>query len=443
MGTPTESTQQNRKFGALQEFMVNKLRPQLSPTLTSGVVQKPIHVIANSKIQLTLLAVFLYFAVNHLDLFKHPTNSMISNIRMMIFVANLMVIYLAVLFLPEPSKKRGWSLFWKIIQGAAFAYAINILFWLFFSKENLQFVLQNIYDSSLGKPLGEKSYAEDCRVFTPENPTSYFSNIVGSLDMFVLAHFFGWTFKIWIFRNSAMAWFLSIAFEVMEWTMDVWLPNFKECWWDHLLFDMFGCNLVGMMIGQFTIRKFKMRKLFWFVERTDKYEAMNWYQKFFYSFTSRDEYIKNDKWHWLSELWTFNAVVWFWFMNLYMDLSYFYNKAMIEMPPPHWLLGIRMWILAFFSIIVANDYYDYVVTRKCTSMSMPVFLIHVIMILEGLLFLKNIKKDLFASPLHYHMKVFWIGFFTLTAAVQIFLFLDKRFKMKQILPAKPEPKKIK
>jgi hypothetical protein len=65
------------------------------------------------------------------------------------------------------------------------------------------------------------------------------------------------------------------------------------------------------------------------------------------------------------------------------------------------------------------------------------------MILEGLLFLKNIKKDLFANPLHYHIKVFWIGFFTLTAAVQIFLCLDKRFKLKQILPAKPEPKKLK
>ena len=59
----------------------------------------------------------------------------------------------------------------------------------------------------------------------------------------------GWTFKIWIFRNSTMAWIMSIAFEIMEWTMEVWLPNFKECWWDHWLLDLFGCNLIGMLIG--------------------------------------------------------------------------------------------------------------------------------------------------------------------------------------------------
>ena len=325
----------------------------------------------------------------------------------------------------------------------AFAYSLNIFFWCFFSKENLQFVLSNIYDSSLGRPLPEKDYAVDCRVFTPENPVSYMHNITSNLDMYVIAHFMGWTFKVWIFRNSTLAWIMSVAFEIMEFTMEVWLPNFKECWWDHLLLDVFGCNLIGMMIGFYTMKKFRMRKIHWFLAPSPESESLSYWGKLKHAFTSRDEYIKNDKWHWLSELWTFNAVVWFWFMNLYMDLSYFYNKAMIDMPPPHWLLGVRMWILGFFSIIAANDYYDYVVTRKCTSMSMPVFLIHIIMILEGLLFIKNIKKDLFANPLHYHIKIFWIGFFTLTAAVQIFLFLDKRFKMKQIMPEKPEPKKIK
>ena len=427
MGTTKDIMQPRQKIKLLQEQKPPKLRADIMTTHQT-FSHRPLHVIVNSKTQLAVLLLALYFSVNHLDLFAHPTNSMISNIRMMIFVANLLTIYLAVLFLPEPSKKRGWSLFWKIIQGAAFAYAINILIWLFFSKENLQYVLKNIYDSNLGVPLAERSYAEDCRVFTPENAVSYFYNITSSFDMFVLAHFVGWTFKVWIFRNSTMAWILSIAFEIMEWTMEVWLPNFKECWWDHVLFDLLGCNLLGMIIGQITVRKFKMRKLFWFMERTEEFESLKWHQKITYAFTSRDEYIKNDKWHWLSELWTFNAVTWFWFMNLYMDLSYFYNKAMIEMPPPHWMFSIRIWILGFFSIIAANDYYDYVVTRKCTSMTVPVFLIHMIMILEGLLFIKNLKPGLFSNPVHYHIKIFWIGFFIFVASMQVFLFLDKKLR---------------
>lgn len=395
------------------------------------ISSRPMHYISSSKIQLCCFLVAMYVLINYLDLFKDPESTMISNIRMAIFGLNLMVLYLGVVFLPAPSKKRGFEFFWKLAQSAAFVYCINIAVWLFFDKENLQFILGRIYDSSLGKPLSEHSYAEDCRIFTPENPISKFYNITSSMDMFVLAHFMGWTFKIWIFRNSTMAWVMSIAFEIMEWTMEVWLANFKECWWDHFIFDMFGCNLLGMIIGQWTVKRFGMRKLYWFMERTEKYEAMPWHKKIIYAFTSRDEYIKADKWHWLSELWTFNAVTWFWFMNLYLDLSYFYNKAMLEIPPPHWLCAIRIWMLGFFSILASNDYYDYVVTRKCNSMTLPVFLIHVMMILEGLLFLKNIKSDLFDNSLHYHIKIFWVGFFVWLASMQVFLILDKIKKNKK------------
>ena len=80
------------------------------------------------------------------------------------------------------------------------------------------------------------------------------------------------------------------------------------------------------------------------------------------------------------------------FMNLYMDLSYFYNKAMIDMPPPHWLLGVRMWILGFFSIIAANDYYDYISERRLNSMTLPVFLIFFIIGTEWMLFYKNMQR---------------------------------------------------
>ena len=424
MGT-TSSVNANNQQPPPQEKRERKT------SFTEVLHSKPSHYIKESKVQLLIFMSILYLVINYLDFFQDPNSTIISNLRMAILAANLVVIYLGVLFLPEPSIKRPFSLFWKISQASAFAYSLNILMWLCFNRENLQIILGQIYDQKLGKPLAERSYAEDCRFFTPEHPTSYFANITGSFDMFVAAHFLGWTFKVWIFRNSTMAWVMSIAFEIMEWTMEVWLPNFKECWWDHFLFDMFGCNLLGMLIGQYTIKAFKMRKLHWFMERTEKFENMRWHQRILYVFTSRDEYIKNDKWHWLSELWTFNAVLWFWFINLYLDLSYFYNKAMIDIPPPHWLCFIRIWMLGFFSIIAASDYHDYIVVRKCNSMTLPVFLLHVIMILEGLLFLKNLRKDLFANPLHYHIKLFWIGFFVWLAFMQVFLFLDKAKKQKK------------
>ena len=304
------------------------------------------------------------------------------------------MLYFGILFLPETSKTRPFQgFFWKVVQALAFTYALNVFFWCFFSKENLQFVLGNIYDSSLGKPLPEKDYAADCRVFTPENPTSYMYNITSNIDMFVLAHFLGWTFKVWIFRNSTLAWIMSIAFEIMEFTMEVWLPNFKECWWDHLLLDVFGCNLVGMLIGFYTMKKFRMRKIHWFLAPSAESEGLSLWGKFKHAFTSRDEYIKNDKWHWLSELWTFNGVMCFMFTNLALDLSYFFVKSQIAVPPPHWLFGIRIWILGFFCILAANDYYDYISERRLNSMTLPVFLIFFIVGTEWMLFYKNMQRS--------------------------------------------------
>lgn len=35
-----------------------------------------------------------------------------------------------------------------------------------------------VLDHNLGRPLPEKHYAEDCRIYTPENESSRFYNII-------------------------------------------------------------------------------------------------------------------------------------------------------------------------------------------------------------------------------------------------------------------------
>lgn len=52
------------------------------------------------------------------------------------------------------------------------------------------------YDPELGKPLPERTYAEDCRVYTPEHPDGALANIVDKMDIFVPAHFLGWYIKV-------------------------------------------------------------------------------------------------------------------------------------------------------------------------------------------------------------------------------------------------------
>ena len=94
------------------------------------------------------------------------------------------------------------------------------------------------FDPALGEKLPEKSYAEDCRIYTPENPISSFNNVYeASVDVHFAAHLIGWWFKMMVMRDVKICWICSITFEVLEITFRHWLPNFYECWWDHVFFS--------------------------------------------------------------------------------------------------------------------------------------------------------------------------------------------------------------
>ena len=73
-----------------------------------------------------------------------------------------------------------------------------------------------LIDSELAKPTHNRSYNIDCRVYVPDNSDSKFPNIKSALDIYVLAHFFGWLGKTLIFRNNILIWIMSAGFEILE-----------------------------------------------------------------------------------------------------------------------------------------------------------------------------------------------------------------------------------
>lgn len=94
-------------------------------------------------------------------------------------------------------------------------------------------------------------------------------------DEFVIAHVLGWVFKMFMFRDFYVSWFLSIWFELLEYTFQHILPNFAECWWDHVriaillmislylthffstqwIVDVLICNALGIWIGSMILKK--------------------------------------------------------------------------------------------------------------------------------------------------------------------------------------------
>ncbi|KAJ3257873.1 hypothetical protein HK103_004164 [Boothiomyces macroporosus] len=106
-------------------------------------------------------------------------------------------------------------------------------------------------DPTLGVPLPEKNYAENCDLT--------WEVMLDQLDVFVLAHTFGWFCKALILRDYWLCWVISILFEVMEYSLGHQLPNFEECWWDHWILDVLLTNWLGIYLGMKTCEYFEMK----------------------------------------------------------------------------------------------------------------------------------------------------------------------------------------
>jgi phosphatidylserine synthase 2 len=53
-----------------------------------------------------------------------------------------------------------------------------------------------VFDPDLGKPLPERTYADECTIYTPGNPKGDFHNFLDKMDVFVACHFIGWWAKV-------------------------------------------------------------------------------------------------------------------------------------------------------------------------------------------------------------------------------------------------------
>ena len=120
----------------------------------------------------------------------------------------------------------------------------------------------------------------NCDLYTPDHPTSNFANLVSTFDVYISSHFFGWLVKSLIFRNNIITWALSIGFEICELSLKHILPNFHECWWDHIFLDLLGCNLLGIVIGNYIMKKFEIPTFHWFFEPTEKSQQLTYFQRF-------------------------------------------------------------------------------------------------------------------------------------------------------------------
>ena len=167
--------------------------------------------------------------------FYDPENpDIFEDLRWPLFGAVLALLGFASTHFPDTLIKRPIPSFWRILLGILLCYSIFMTFILILPVDMARNMFK-LFHPSFGNKLGERGYADDCRVYTPENPVSSFFNIYDAVfDVHFIAHLAGWWFKMMIIRDTKIAWIISFSFELIEISFRHWLPNFWECWWDHV-----------------------------------------------------------------------------------------------------------------------------------------------------------------------------------------------------------------
>ncbi len=316
------------------------------------------------------------------------------------------IVILGVTYFPDSLMRRPHPVFWRFLYSVGIFYCFVLLLLCIVHADDARYILK-IFDDKLNTQLAYKSYGENCSILIKEYPFIDLSEIIKSIDIYVLAHFVGWFVKYLAIRNIWLAMFMSIFFELLEITFEHWLNNFIECWWDHLLLDVFGMNLLGIIIGYLTVRYFNMKSYKWLeIQEKNKYlqcSEKNFLKYFFPSHT--DVY----EWDMLSSSTNFFGVLWFIIIFSLCDLGHFFLKFVLWLPITHYLLAIRIFMWGFLCIMAIREYYEYLKNKNSKRLGHFLWLSHVMLFLEWMIIIKiAVTKDMFKEKFPNEIKYSWI-----------------------------------
>jgi len=340
--------------------------------------------------------------------------------------------------LPAPPAKTIFSrphpLVWRVVTGTVICYYMALTFLLFQSVDDARWLVtfvdpchNGLVECSdgakvglgLGKPqaLPERSYADQCVVWTggagcrwwadmSKKQTPCFANIQGAVqDEFFFAHIVGWWGKALILRHAGAAWINSIAFEFIELSFQHWMPNFAECWWDHIILDVLLCNALGIFLGHVFIHYFEVKQYRWmnisgYSSSTAKVKRLA--EQFMPE--SWDSY----DWHSLESPKRLLVVLLVYCLILLQDFNAFALKYILWMPPRNPLNTYRLVLWWLLGMMAVREFYEYTTNRAVKRLGHNAWLGAMILTIEVLIWVKfGREANEFKQPFPQWVVVFW------------------------------------
>jgi len=307
---------------------------------------------------------------------------------------------------PDGMFKRPHPLVWRVVTGLGVLYLLFLVFLLFQNVDSARMIMSFI-DPKLGKPLPERSYAEDCRIYTPEKPSSHFANVRDAVrDEFFVAHFVGWFVKTLGMRDAVFATVISSFFEVLELSLQHILPNFRECWWDHVILDMLVCNAAGTLLAKWVLKMLAMKEytITGIAPRTLTGQLRSVLTRF------TPESWTEFSWGMFTNWKRFLYVIAFFVFYEIEEVSIFFWKALLWIPPPHPICLTRCAVFGLLSFPAIREYYQFMIDPTVKVFGPNFWILAAIIVVEAMCSVKWLKQcvDLSIPPTPPAVKWGWI-----------------------------------
>ncbi|CAD2219373.1 Phosphatidyl serine synthase, putative [Angomonas deanei] len=309
------------------------------------------------------------------------------------------------LHLPDSLMVRPHPAVWRSVLACGILYIVFLTYLLFQDLESARKIFV-FFDPSLAKPLPERHYAEDCRMSTPEEPYLFLKTAV--FDIFVIAHSLGYVFKALILRDWRVVTCVSLGFEVIEVTFQHILPNFRECWWDHILLDVLICNAGGTVAGIYLLRFLNAKQYEWIALKeipTVKGKA----QRVLRQFTPRSFEVY--QWNIFQSPKRFLQVVGILGLMFIQEVNCFTSKSILWMQPEHPLVVARLALWSFMAMPGLREYYEYMTNPEVKRIGTTAWVTTYGLLLETLVIGKWIVEGgYFREQMPTHVLIPWLFF---------------------------------
>ena len=353
----------------------------------------------------TVIAAVWYYS------YTHDSDDMQQNVQTALLSSSF--IFLAYCFLQtrDGILVRPHPGFWRIVHGCSVIYLILLAALSVQNVKSARNVLKILFPE-----VGEQSSPDLSHLNCEINARTLYQS---GTSIWFFAHITGWWGKMCMFRDWRFCWVLSITFEFLEMSLQFIIPDFKECWWDSLIMDLFGANLVGMCLGKLTLHLLETTDYDWgnkgFVRR-----ALNQFSPFSWS---------RYYWEVFSSFKRFAQVLVALFVTLMAELNAFFLLSTLNIPKESHINKYRLFLIFVLGIPAASEYYEFISDPNCWRVGQNAWMMCSIVCFEILIWAKFLPSILqHSSPLPMEVFVPIAAFAGMFILWTILFFLDQKFR---------------